>query len=245
MFYMFFIFFTYKQLNTYWKENNVYKPSILLGISTALAITGYIQAQRILLIDEPVVIDNYLLLSHAAVVGGLLLLLIIILTFYLLGRSPRSHRVLFQVILLAGIGIFPTSYVELKSINHAFDKEEPNIYETLVLDRKKFTSRKGTIHYLYTENWNNSNVSQKIRVPYIIYSKANVGAKLILCQKPGALGYRWLDKIIVTQDLDQPPQQVLCRTSLNQEIIENLDQNQVKSLQALYRKYDAKKNGSE
>ncbi|MBN0989901.1 hypothetical protein [Amphritea pacifica] len=227
-----------------WKDPYKYKTAVLLGCSTALAITGFILLQQINLSDRPFVIDENVLLGHTLIVGGVSLILLIALTLYLLGKSPRTHRVLLEVLLLGGVGSFLTSYAELNHFNYAFDKSDPQVYEVIVLDKIKTSTRKSTHYYLYTKDWLNLGSKQKIRVPYNTYSKASVGGELVICQKSGALGYRWLNKIIVTQiqSLQERSLQVFCRKGLDPEVLEGINQKNIESLNALYRKMDIKKN---
>ncbi len=231
-------------LSQSWKSYYPYKSAMLLGSSTALAITGYILLQQIILTDSPVVIDESLLFHHTVLVGGALLLCLIALTLYLLGRSPRTHRVLLEVILLGGTGAFLTSYAELRNFNHDFDSTASQAYEVEVLDKVKARTRKSTHYYLYTKDWLNLDSKLKIRVPYGTYNSASIGGMLILCQKSGALGYRWLDKIFVTQEVNQQETKLkmICQMWGTQEFIEGLDQKDFESLNALYRKMNAKKN---
>lgn len=127
-----------------WKRPQSFISAALLGISTALAVTGYIQFKRLSLSlpDLPHVIDANLMLNHAIMLGGAFVLLLVVLTVYLLGRSPRTHLVLLEVILLGGFGAFMTSFSELNHFNHTYDETSVQIFEARVLDKKRLVPEK-------------------------------------------------------------------------------------------------------
>ncbi|RDE19031.1 hypothetical protein DV711_15660 [Motiliproteus coralliicola] len=229
-----------------WKTPHLYKPAILLGISTALAINGYIQLQLLRFSDREFIVDGPLLTDHTIIVGVGVLLLLLAMTFILLGRSAKTHLVLFEVLLLGGIGSLMTVHAELRHINLEYDRSQPIAYEVSILEKKKVSTRRRTSYYLYTEDWTNDSIKRKIHVPYRTYSEASINDRLILCQKEGALGYRWLSEIVVFKDKNNTAfaMQPLCaffKDTEELEVLKNLDEKSIQSLQLLYQKAEYQK----
>ncbi len=177
-----------------WRDPYVIKAAVILAISTGLAVNGLIQTVRMALTTTPFTVDTDAL-SHSAIgwsagiVGGLVLA-----TLLVLGRTARTHLVLLELLLVGGFGAYASSLIELRDINMAFDSRPASEYVVVVREMTVSRSRRSTRYYLTTDDWNGS-LYQRFQVAADLYRRLTPGDRVVISQRPGYLGYRWVESV--------------------------------------------------
>jgi hypothetical protein len=190
-----------KQLTAYpqsaikWQDPYVLKAAILLAISSAFAINGFVHLMRLDWVEVPFTVDSTALFYDAILWGGVIIIALLALTFTLLGRSSRTHIVMFELIVFGLFGTVSTTFAELRDINIELDESNGFRHEVKLLDKTSSRSRNSTSYYLYVNDWNNEEVRKKIEVDSELYSSVMRGNKLIVEQYDGYLNYRWVKSL--------------------------------------------------
>lgn len=180
---------------SFWKNPQKYISGLLLGISSALLITGALKFLAMPSSQESLIIEPFWLYLHTFIFGSVGVLILAVLTMLLLRKKSGVHLVLLEVIIIGGIGSFLISFTQLEHINRVYDKSKVEIFDVKVLDKKKFTTHKSRKYYIYTEGWGDYEERQKLRVGFDLYTASSVGGDVSVYQKSGKLGYRWLSRL--------------------------------------------------
>ncbi len=177
------------------KDPFVFKASVILAISSGLAVSGLINLFRIVKVNVPFILDVSLLFNKSLVVGSCLIAVLIIFTLLLLGRMARTHLILIELVFIGYFGAVSTSLYVIRDINIEFDQGPPERFIVEILDKKVSKRRRSTSYYFYVEDWLSRNEIRKIEVSSENYYKYSVGEALKIVQKPGFFGIRWVSGI--------------------------------------------------
>lgn len=178
-----------------WRDPFVIKATIILAISTGLAVNGGVHLMRLLWTKIPFTIDSNALLMNAVAIGALVTGALVLATLFLLGRSARAHLVLIEILLVGSFGATATAFTELRDANMELDRSAAATYQARTLDKRISRGRRSSSYYLYLEDWNREEPSKKIEVPGSFYRQIAVGEQLVVRQKPGYFKYRWVEAL--------------------------------------------------
>ncbi|HEX5057237.1 MAG TPA: hypothetical protein VFX02_12175 [Gammaproteobacteria bacterium] len=177
-----------------WRDPFVIKAAVILAISSALAISGFMQLVRIGWTKLPLTLDTGLLWRDSILAGGLIVAALIVATIMSIGRSARTHLVLIELLLFGAFGAVATSFSELRDINMELDTVSHTEYRVQLYDKYVRKGRHGRSYYFSLENWTGVG-TRNIQVSEGLYDQIRAGEKVIILQRPGYLGYRWVESI--------------------------------------------------
>lgn len=176
----------------------VIKAAIILAVSTGLAINGGLHLLRLRGNGPPITLDISTMVWHSVLLGLMIVTFLVAAIFYMLGRSSRTHLVLIEVVLIGTFGAIATCFVELRDMNIDFDRSIPAIHSVTTINKYVSTGRRRpNTYYLYVEDWNWTKQQEtiKLNVNYSVYKRISIGDRVRIIERPGFLGYRWIEQI--------------------------------------------------
>lgn len=180
-----------------WRDPFVIKASILLALSSGLAINGALQMFRASAGYMPFTVD-YSLIVHDGIKYGLIILALFIAgAFFWLGKSVRTHIVLIELLTVGAFGIVATTIVELRDINMEMDHSQPQYFETQIIEKYtyKVGRRSNYSFYIIFKDWNCDCGNYKLRASSNLYNYLPGSGGVVLTQHQGRLGYPWVSNI--------------------------------------------------
>ncbi len=172
------------------------KSILILATSSGLAINGLVQLLRVGFFNVPFIVDAWQLWTMSLVYAAGVMLVLVTGTIVLLARTSRAHLVLFEVLLVGGIGAVISCVVHLRDLNIELDTKPATAFSTQVIDKDISRSRKGgTRYYITLAGWNENSGSKRVKVSYTDYGQYTVGGAVDVYQKPGYLNIRWVERI--------------------------------------------------
>ena len=170
----------------------IFRASILLTISTALVIAGYIHFLRVNFHNYvPFLVEEYSLFPMAITVAACVLLLFLILAVFLLGRSSRAHLVLLELFFVGGFGLTANSYTVIRDLNMEYDVSPEVVIEERVLS-KDIHRGKTTSYSIDVRDWYYETGVKRIYIAHSLYDSIEIGSTIEFRQKDGYLGYKWI-----------------------------------------------------
>lgn len=182
------------------RDDFAWKAALIVGISSAMFITGIVFTARHVFFPLPAPLDSQPLITASIVAGGSVIGLLIVLTFTWLGRTSRTHLVLLELVLVGTIGAGLTSHSLLREANMALDFSAGERHVVQVLDKRKVVSRH-TSYFLDLDPWREGQETPTLRVGMTLFSSVRSGRPIMVEEHPGALGVHWVR-------LAPPPRQV-------------------------------------
>ena len=193
-----------KELNTVdsdsklfkFRDPFVYKASIILAISSGLALNGLYSLFVLIYINLPLTLDIKNLLIDSLILGSLIVILLASIAMYLLKRSARTHLVLIELFLVGYFGAVSTSYVELRNLNIDFDTTNSISIDTKVIEKYISRNNRGPdTYHVYVQDWENTKEQKKLKVSRDNYNKFIENDRIELVQRSGYLNYKWIEQI--------------------------------------------------
>lgn len=172
------------------------KSILLLATSSGLAINGLVQLLRLGFMKVPFIVDTWQLWTMSLFYAAGVVFVLVTGTVVLLARTSRAHLVLFEVLLVGGIGAVMSCVVHLRDLNIDLDSTPASTFNTQVIDKHISRSRKGgTSYYITLAPWNENSSSKRVKVSYTDYGLYAIGGEVDVYQKPGYLNIRWVERI--------------------------------------------------
>lgn len=173
------------------------RAAIILATSTGLAVNGLAHFVRKMSWSPlPFTIDTYQLAFNAVPVAIVIVIFLIFSTIVFLGRTSRAHLVFIEVLFIGSFGAFATSMEELSDLNMEIDS---GTAQQIVLQINKKTihhHRKSPDSYsLQVDDWINAGEQRRIDVTNSFYYQVREGEYIVIFQRPGYLGYRWVEDV--------------------------------------------------
>ena len=178
-----------------WKDPFFMRASIILALSTGLAVNGAAHLFRLTWGTTPFTVDSAQLLMSAVYWGAGILVILLAASIILLGRSARAHLVMIEIILIGSFGAVSTAFIELRDMNMELDQSTASIYELKIHDKQTSRSRRSTRHYLYVDDWNNQGAIKKVNVSRHFYYGISTRDELVIKQKPGHFNFKWIESM--------------------------------------------------
>ncbi len=181
-------------------DRGVLPAAIIRGISIGLLANGLFHFLRIGFGSFPLTLDTHKLIVDGILVTAAIIGLLIFCTIYFLGKTSRAHLILAETIFIGGIGAFLTTTEELRDLNVEMDRQIAQEI-TVQIQSKTIESHRGrrgrryNSYYLHMDDWLSSGNEKKINVSISFYKQVHEGDYIVVFQKPGRLGYRWVEKI--------------------------------------------------
>jgi hypothetical protein len=174
----------------------IWRAALILSISSGLAINGGVHLVRKLSTDFPVVVDDAALLYFSVLWAIGIVAALVFVAIVALGSTARTHLVLIELVLVGSFGAFTTAWVGRHDINIEWDREPATVYTAKVLGKHCVGRRQGNCtYYLLTDGWPGRDFGEEIKVSSDVYSDIAIGKNIRIRQKPGYLGYRWVEDI--------------------------------------------------
>lgn len=177
------------------KDPFILKAAVILAISSGLFFNGLAQSYRINLMDIPFTIDTALLRTDAIIYGSGILAIMVLATFYILGRSARTHLVLIELLLFGTAGVGLTMHAQLRDLNMDMDISAITEHAVHVYSKKKVGGRRSTSYYMNIDDWTDEQRRRKVEISGSFYAKISTGDKVLVQQRDGYLGYRWVENL--------------------------------------------------
>jgi hypothetical protein len=172
------------------------RAALLLALSAALFTNAVFQFFRSRISLLPFTLDTGQLWFHSLLVGGAVVALLMAVTIAMLGRTSRAHLVLAEIVLIGSLGAWGTAMQELNDLNRELDPEPARSHVIKVQGKLKEKSRKSTKYMLYVADWRKPGApSVTLNVPSYLYEAVGRGDYIALYQRPGYLGYAWVEGI--------------------------------------------------
>lgn len=168
--------------------------TVLVGLSSALLVTGLIQAVRIELWQiYPGILDKERIAVYGAVAALVVIVSLTASAIALLGRTARTHIVLVELWSAGLIGAFLNGYVMVHEFNHEFDRTPTHRYRVAVHGKDTSSFRGGSDHYLIVENWTVPGDTLRQEVHSGDYEKVRRADMVDVFVRTGSLGARYIE----------------------------------------------------
>lgn len=179
-----------------------WKAATLLAFSTGLAINGLIQTHRYYYLALPNVVDSNALWDTAAVIAAVIVAALVVTCLLMLGHGARTHLVLLELLIVGGFGAYTTASTTMRDLNMDWDTQAAQRIEVSLVRRyvhESLGSRSRTIDifYLVVEDWTRPGWTRSLRVSDSLYDSVRPGQRLVVHQRPGYFGFRWIEDISV------------------------------------------------
>jgi hypothetical protein len=178
-----------------------WRAVFLLSISTGTFVLGLLGLVRQVSgrtdIINPELVFLFCLLPAGIAVFGFASVIIAAL-----GRTSRTHLVLFEGVLIGGIGIYFAIFALVRDFNIEFDARPAAIHVLNGISAEHVIrkGRKGrTYHdyYLHATDWREKSLGQPIRleIDSADYHRLKDATDAVISVKPGAIGFDWVEAI--------------------------------------------------
>jgi hypothetical protein len=174
----------------------VWRAIALLAVSTGLALNGLVHLIRLALTTLPFTVDNFGLWQAAILAGASIVTALVLFAILLIGYSARAHLVIAELLLVGSFGAIMTCFIGLRDANMELDAQPATVIETPAIDKRIHRGRRGSrTYYVTVRDWVNVNDSREIRIPSDLYDRMRIGQSVTIRQKPGYLGFRWVESV--------------------------------------------------
>jgi hypothetical protein len=109
--------------------------------------------------------------------------------------SARMHTVLAPLVLVGGLGTLIVAPALIHEINAEWDISTPQRYPAQVLNRYMTHGKNSTHYYLWLTDWHSQRDHQELRVDAAIYNELMEGDAVVVSERDGYLGERWLSDL--------------------------------------------------
>lgn len=131
--------------------------------------------------------DKHTLAAIAAVIGILAAVGVAVLW-----GSARLHTVLAPLLLVGGVGSLIVAPGLVREVNVEWDQSTPQRYPAQVLSRYVTHGRHSTFYHLWLTDWHSERDHQELRVDAMTYGELMQGDAVVVSEREGYLGERWL-----------------------------------------------------
>lgn len=174
----------------------VWRAIVLLAISTGLALNGLAHLARLAFTTLPFTVDNVSLWQTAGLAGATIVTALVFFAILLIGYSARAHLVIAELLLVGSFGAVMTCFIELRDANMELDTQPAVVIETPAIDKRIHRGRRGSrTYYVTVRDWIDAGDAREVRIPSDMYDRIRVGQKVVIRQKPGHLGFRWVEDV--------------------------------------------------
>lgn len=178
------------------RDPYILRAVMLVAVASTLLLLAVVELYRTKFDPLTIILDSWSLFGVSATVTVLFLFLFLAAATVLLRGSAHAHVVMLEILLSGGLGVAVSSYMLLREINLEFDRAESVSYAVTVVDKQISRSRKSASRLkLYVVTPNSANTARVILVDRAAYAQAKPGHQVLLFIKPGALGFRWLERV--------------------------------------------------
>jgi hypothetical protein len=110
--------------------------------------------------------------------------------------SARLHTVLAPLVLVGGIGTLIAAPALIREINAEWDNSMPQRYSAQVLNRYMTHGRRNSTYYhLWLTDWHSQRDHQELWVDAATYNELMEGDAVVVSERKGYLGARWLSDL--------------------------------------------------
>lgn len=180
-----------------WRDPFIYKAALVLAISSGLAINAFIQFYRTSLGDLPFILYPKEVAIDALIYSFIALPILVLIAIYWLGRGARTHLVLIELVTVGALGLFASFAFELRDINIELDDSKPDFFETKIVSKHISKGRRGTSYSIKVKNWSCDCGNYSIKVSSATYNSASTSDPVMIAQRNGYLGYKWINAVNV------------------------------------------------
>ncbi len=178
-----------------WRDPFVLKAALILALSTGLAINGAVQLVRLIWTTVPFTLDGRALLVGSLWWGGGIVAALVVVSLLLLGRSARAHLVLIELLVVGSLGAVSSAFMEMRDLNMELDRAPAVEYRVMTHYTQASRSGRSTSYYVYVDDWTRESPVRRVEVSSGFYHRVNKGDELVVRQRPGYLGYRWVESV--------------------------------------------------
>jgi hypothetical protein len=161
----------------------------LILVPVVLFVLLQLQSPQVELATNPFM-DKNALAAIAGVVGTLAAVGVA-----LLWGSARLHTVLVPLVLAGGISTLFDAPALVRELNTQWDHSTPQRYPAQVLNRYITHGRHSTFYHLWLTDWHSERDHQELRVDASTYNELVKGDAVVVSEREGYLGERWLTDV--------------------------------------------------
>jgi hypothetical protein len=99
------------------------------------------------------------------------------------------------LVLVGGIGTLITAPGLIREINAEWDHSTPQRYPAQVLNRYLTHGKNSTYYHLWLTDWHSQRDHQELRVNAATYNELMEGDAVVVSEREGYLGERWLSDL--------------------------------------------------
>lgn len=181
----------------WWNDPLNYKSAILLSISSALGVAGYIQFLRLRSSSTTTVLDISNLFFPSVTTSLACLILLLTLVWLMTGKNSRTHIIMLDMLIVGGLGMAAYIFSIIYDLNIMLDSSVGYKYKIQVIEKQKIFHKKFPTEYkiIYAVNKNHPLHRNSINVNSFLYKSINHGDFIEITVKDGFLNAPWLYKI--------------------------------------------------
>lgn len=164
----------------------------LILVPFVIFFLGQLQAPQVALATNWFT-DKHTLAATAAVICSMAAVGVL-----LLWGSARLHTVVAPLVLVGGIGTLFAAPALIREVNAEWDTSTPQRYPAQVLNRYMTHGRhNSTSYHLWLTDWHSQRDHRELQVDAATYNELMEGDAVVVSERQGYLGERWLSGLSV------------------------------------------------
>jgi hypothetical protein len=185
-------------------DRGVWGAALVLGCSSALGVTALLQLFKGGLPGWPIVLDPAAAEALGWKAGVALFAALLGLALWLVGRRARLPLVLLEVCTVGLFGALVCRHAGTREFNRLLDGSAPQLREAVVSEasmtqrqvrRRRGRTRTVTDYHLAFETPPGTQAPPRTEVDRATWSRFEQGQRVLLVEREGAFGIRWLEDV--------------------------------------------------
>ena len=185
-------------------DRGVWRAAIVLGASSALGITALLQMLGGIAPGWPRELDEAAATALGWKAGAGLFAALLGLALWLVGRSARLPLVLLEMCTIGLFGALVCGHAGTREFNRLLDGSAPQLREAVVSEasmtqrqvrRRRGRTRTVTDYHLAFETPPGTQAPPRTEVDRATWSRFEQGQRVLLVEREGAFGIRWLEDV--------------------------------------------------
>lgn len=173
----------------------IIKAGIILAINTAIVIASMGLVIFLNFSSRGFIIENWGLIKLSIFISGIIVLIFTLIVLNILGKSSRTHLVIFEILTLGFLGFSFGTYSVLNKININYDTSIPDTFIARLVKKDVVHSTRGGVSKYYFYIRKSHGGIKKIRVTSDLYRKFNKKEIVKVYIKKGLFHFEWVSNV--------------------------------------------------